>query len=335
MGNRMPAEWERHGATWLAWPYGDESFAERIPAVEAAYLAIIRALSPRERVRLIVLASQKNEIEEKITDAGVPLSAIDIIEADYADVWTRDWGPTFVETGGRLAFVKWTYNAYGNKFPSLLKDDRVIERLTMLADLDKIDAGLVMEGGAVEVNGAGIVLTTEETLLNPNRNPGLSKSQTEAKVAALIGASKFIWLKRGLVNDHTDGHIDEIARFADEHTILYAWEDSGENHGIMEENLAILRGARGTDGNPFALIPLPLPKMFHDDGTRAPASYCNFYIANGVVLVPEFDDANDEPAKKILRDAFPGREIIGIRSKDLICGGGGIHCVTQQEPRVA
>ena len=189
-----------------------------------------------------------------------------------------------------------------------------------------------MEGGAIESNGAGIILTTEETLLHKNRNPEMSKVETGEKLQSLLGAEKIIWLKRGLLNDHTDGHIDEIARFISRDTILYAWAEKGPNHERMVENLEILTSATDAEENPFTLIPLPLPSMKYAYDEIAPVSYCNFYVANNVVLVPQFNHANDSVALEILGKAFPGRDIIGIDSTDLIYGGGGIHCITQQEP---
>ncbi len=331
---RVPAEWEPHSATWLAWPYGNESFADRIPSIEYIYLRIISVLCRNERIRLIVRPQQRKEVQEKIVSAQIDLSQIDLLEADYADVWARDWGPTFVSENGKIAFVKWIYNAYGNKFPELVKDNAVVDQLPLLRDIERLDSNIVMEGGAIEVNGTGTVLTTEETLLNKNRNAELTREQIEQKIHSCIGTKKMIWLKRGLLNDHTDGHIDEIARFVSADTIIYAWADTGVNHDIMSENLEILKNATDSLHSPFKLIPLPLPSMQYGNGESAPVSYCNFYIGNGVVLVPQFDHPNDSQAREILADTFPGREIIGIDSTDLIYGGGGIHCITQQEPVV-
>jgi agmatine deiminase len=337
----MPAEWEPHEATWLAWPYGDESFAGRIPAVENAYLSMIKALAPGELIRLVVRPEQAPSIVEKLEGASIPLARVNFVEADYVDVWTRDWGPTFVRNGGALAFVKWAYNAYGMKFPDILKDGDVPDKISILKKFERIEAGMIMEGGAIETNGAGVILTTEETLLNPNRNPGMSKNDTEKKLKELLGAETVVWLPHGLVNDHTDGHIDEVARFVSSDTILYAWEDEGENHARLAENLTALKAALPSS----TLIPLPLPKMiyredqlfeisdttYHPD-ERAPASYCNFYIGNGAVLAPQFGHPNDGEALAVLKKSFPSRTIVPIDTTDLIYGGGGVHCITQQEP---
>ncbi len=323
----FPPEWAPHAATWLAWPYDTVSFPDRIPQVEREYVRIIGALAESETVRLIVRPFQKKEIMEKLAAGSVAMLNVEFYEADYADVWTRDWGPTFVSIDKKPGFVKWTYNAYGNRFPELLKDDTVIDQIPAFEKFARVDAGLVMEGGAIETNGQGVILTTEECLLKINRNAGMAREHLAERLRELIGAQKIVWLKRGLLNDHTDGHVDEIARFVAPDTILYAWADSGENHEIMRENLEILK--KETD---YELIPLPLPSVTYSWGEPAPASYCNFYIANKLVLVPQFGDPNDGKAKDILSSVFPNRTILGIDSTDLVYGGGGIHCVTQQEP---
>lgn len=337
---RMPGEWERHKATWLAWPYGEQSFEGCIPQVEQTYTRIIAALSPHETVRIILRGEQKEEVASKLSSAGIDLKTIDFLEADYTDVWARDWGPSFAEVDRKKGFIKWTYNAYGNKFEELLKDNTVVDQVPYLRDFVRVDAGLVLEGGAIEPNGVGVVLTSEETLLNLSRNPGMSRGQIEAAVGPLIGASRWVWLKRGLINDHTDGHIDEIARFTSLDTIVYAWEEKGgPNHEILADNLATLQKAVDQGGKPFRLVPLPIPSMTFSDGEPAPTSYCNFYIANNVVLVPQFNHPNDAQAMDILRSVFPDRHPIGVDSTYLLFGGGspdqgggGIHCITQQEP---
>lgn len=332
MNIHFPPEWSPHTATWLAWPYDTTSFPDRVPAVEREYVRIIGVLAESETVKLIVRPHQKREIIEKLAEGKVEMLNVEFYEADYADVWTRDWGPSFVTQNKKPAFVKWTYNAYGERFPELLKDDTVVDQIPAFEKFARTDAGFVMEGGAIEGNGAGTILTTEECLLNINRNAGMSREDIGGKFDQLLGTKKIIWLKKGLLNDHTDGHVDEIARFVAHDTILYAWTEEGANHEIMRENLEILKSATDANGRTFNLIPLPLPRFSYDWGEEAPASYCNFYIANKVVLVPQFGDKNDEQAKEILRIAYPNRTIIGIDSTDLIYGGGGMHCITQQEP---
>lgn len=325
----MPAEWQPHEATWLAWPYGDQSFAGRIPAAEAAFMFMIKALAGGERVKLIVRSEQKKEVEQKLKG----IQNVDFFETEYIDVWARDWGPTFLTNG---VYVKWNYDGYGGKFPGIIADGLVPDRVLAGGTYKRVEAGIAMEGGAIETNGAGAIIATEETLIRGNRNPGMSKSEYEKKFKELLGAERVVWLPHGLMNDHTDGHVDEVARFVSADTVLYAWEEKGENHERMSANLEVLKRAG------FKLIPLTLPQMFYDNtespnydaGARAPASYCNFYVGNNVVLVPTFNDPADADAQKILKQAFPDHEIVPIPATDLIYGGGGVHCVTQQEPRV-
>lgn len=332
MSVHFPPEWSPHKATWLAWPYDTVSFPDRVPAVEREYVRIIGILAQNELVKLIVRPFQKKEITEKLAAGKVALRNVELYEADYADVWIRDWGPSFIAVDGKSGFVKWTYNAYGNRFPELLKDDTVVDQIPPFRKFARVDAGFVMEGGAIEGNGESVLLTTEECLLNINRNSGMSREHLEKRMRELVGAQKIIWLKRGLLNDHTDGHVDEIARFVSRDTILYAWTERGDNRKIMAENLEILREARDEAGKPFTLMPLSLPSVRYRWGEEAPASYCNFYIANKVVLVPQFGDKHDSEAKDILRKTFSTRTIFGVDSTDLLYGGGGLHCITQQEP---
>ncbi len=255
---------------------------------------------------------------------------------EYADVWIRDYGPTFVrnQVTSSKEWIKWIYNAYGEKFPMLTMDNAVFRYLEKSIHANMIDVTLVMEGGSFEVNGKGTLITTEQCLLNPNRNPSLSKKEIEEYLKIYVGAEKIIWLKDGIVNDHTDGHIDDIAKFINSHTIVCGYEDD-----LNEQNFSILRNAYETliqetdqDGNLFTVIKLPMPHFNYDDGTRAPASYANFYIGNGVVIVPTFNDINDRKALEIITGLFPDRTVIGIDCIDLIYGGGAIHCITQQEP---
>lgn len=333
----MPAEWEKHSAVWLAWPHDPVTFPGRVERVEAAYVQIIKHLRASEDVELLVTGGQmQNRAEKLLNAAEVDLKKVAFHQTDYADVWIRDYGPTFVHQPQtkELAWIKWRYNAYGNKFPDLLKDNEVFFSLRRDIDKRMLEAGLVMEGGAIETNGAGIILTTEECLLNSNRNPEFSKAETEAALRKHLGANKIIWLKKGLVNDHTDGHIDELARFVSQNAIVCASEDDSQdpNYDILRENLHALAKATNTDGRPFEIIRLPMPHIFYEDGSKAPASYANFYIGNKVVLVPAFGDPNDARALEILQNCFPTRQAVAIGCSDLIYGGGGLHCVTQQQP---
>jgi len=256
---------------------------------------------------------------------------------DYADVWFRDYGPTFVVNKGdrQLGMVAWEFNAWGNKYPGLVRDNRIPSCLNNRLGLPLFHPGIVLEGGSIDVNGKGTVLTTEQCLLNPNRNPGLPKGEEESYLGEFLGASTVIWLAGGIAGDDTDGHVDDVARFVDPSTVVYAVEeDEGdENYRILRENERILGEARDQDGNPLTIIPLPMPGRM-GEGARFPASYLNFFIGNHVVLVHVFSDPNDEKALGILRGVFPGREVTGIDCRALVQGMGAIHCITQQQPRV-
>ncbi len=344
---RMPAEWESHSAIWLAWPHDTITFGSlneqdkkldegRLVRVESKYMEMIKAIYETEKVKLLVLNQKmKDKVEKLLQNAGIDTAKIVFIITEYADVWIRDYGPTFVKNvAGEIAGVKWKYFSYGGKFPTLIKDNEVFLNLSHGVDWDMFQADIFMEGGAIEVNGKGVVLTTEECLLNSNRNPELNKEQTETHLKENLGASKVIWLKKGLENDHTDGHIDDIAKFVDANTILCAFEDDklNPNFASLNENYQILQNNTDQDGQPFNLVKLPMPHMNYTDGMQAPVSYANFYIGNKTVLVPVYQDPNDEKALEIIKSHFPDRKIVGIDCRDIIYGGGAIHCITQQEP---
>jgi agmatine deiminase len=331
----MPAEWEPHEAVWLAWPYDEITFPDRVESAEDTFVDMIKTLEESERVELLVLDEEmKESAREKLAARGVGKDAVIFRLTDYADVWLRDTGPIFVRNGGRKVITKWIFNSWGGKFEELLKDGEIPAKIAAWKNLPLVKAGLVVEGGAVDVNGAGVCLTTEQCLLNENRNPGMTKGDVEKFLDEYLGVEKTIWLVEGLLNDHTDGHIDEIARFVSRHTIVCAFEDDegDENHATLRANYEILSAATGLDGEPFEIIKLPMPHVRYDDGEKAPVSYTNFYIGNKVVLAPVFNDENDERALEILGECFPGRKLVPIDCSDIIYGGGSIHCMTQQEP---
>lgn len=337
----MPAEWEPHCAVWLAWPYDGTTFPKGIEGAEKTFCRIIKSLEGSEKVNLIVLDNQmQNRAENLLKDFGADLANVAFHRVEFADVWIRDYGPFFLVNRGQkdLAWVKWGYNAYGKAedpyFTDLLRDNEVFNILN--PDGKKFIAKMVLEGGSIEVNGAGALLTTEQTLLNTNRNPDLNKKQIEGYLNDYLGSSKIIWLKKGLINDHTDGHIDDIAKFVGPNKILCAYEENieDENFKILDDNYQILKNSTDQNGRPFELMKLPMPHMRYDDGQKAPVSYVNFYIGNKAVLVPTFDDPNDEKAVKIIQSCFPDRKIIAINCKEIIYGGGSIHCMTQQQPEI-
>ena len=328
---RFPAEWEPHSAVWLAWSYDKITFGTlnqkdnkmdegRLARVEKEFMKIIDALKESEQVNLIV--------RDKAEHSDI-LKNVRMFETDYADVWTRDYIPTFAKSAnGKLVAVKWNYNAYGEKFAGLIKDNHVWGKINTELNINTVEPKIVLESGAIETNGNGVLLTTLQCLIK--RNPHLSKEDYEKVFAKFLGITKVIWLKGGLVNDHTDGHIDDIAKFVAPNKILCAYEDNteDENYEILKNNFETLEREN------FELIKLPMPHMNYDDGKKAPASYANFYIGNSVVLVPTYNDPNDEKALKIIQSCFPNRKVIGINCKDLIYGGGAIHCMTQQQPAI-
>lgn len=332
----MPAEWEPHEAVWLAWPYDEITFPDRVESAEDTFVDMIKALEGSERVELLVLDEEmKESAREKLAAGGVKKDAVIFRLTDYADVWLRDTGPIFVRDGsGGKVITKWIFNSWGGKFEELLKDGEIPAKIAEWKNLPLVKAGLVVEGGAVDVNGAGLCLTTEQCLLNENRNPGMTKGDVEKFLGEYLGVKKTIWLGEGLLNDHTDGHIDEVARFVSRDTIVCAFEDDedDENYATLRANYEILSAATGLDGKPFDIIKLPMPHVRYDDGEKAPVSYTNFYIGNKVVLVPVFNDENDESALEILKECFRGRRLVPVDCSDIIYGGGAIHCMTQQEP---
>jgi agmatine deiminase len=343
LGFIMPAEWEQHSAVWLAWPYDDTTFPDRVPIAQNIFVEMIFHLHASEQVNLVVLDEKMQEqAKDMLLKKQVDLSKVSFFIAPFADVWTRDYGPTFLTSTQthELAWVKWTYNGYGKGddpyFEPVLKDNDVFLKLRKTIDKRMFEPEVVMEGGAIEVNGKGILLTTEQCLLNPNRNPNLNRQATEKYLIDNLGVSKIIWLKEGLVNDHTDGHIDEIARFVTENKIVCAYEDNekDENYNILKTNYETLKKITDNDGKPFEVIKLPMPHIEYEDGTKAPVSYCNFYIGNTIVLAATFNDPNDAKALEIIQSFFPERKVVDIDCTDLIYGGGAIHCMTQQQPAI-
>jgi agmatine deiminase len=333
----MPAEWERHESVWLAWPHDNQTFPE-LQDVESIYCEIIKAFSNKEKVNLLVCDDEmKAYAVARLMEEGVDPDLIRIRIMEYADVWFRDYGPTFVVNRRErsVAMVNWRFNAWGEKYPELMMDDSIPFTVNTYLDIPVFSPGIVMEGGSIDVNGKGTILTTEQCLLNPNRNPGLSREDIEWYLNEYLGVSHIIWLKSGIAGDDTDGHVDDIARFVDDRTVICVLEEdpSDENYAVLQENYRILKESCDQDGNPFRVIPVPMPGRVGDD-QRFPASYMNFYIGNGLVLVPVFGHANDHIALMVLEDLFPGREVVGIDCTAMVAGMGAIHCISQQQPSV-
>ncbi|HEY6122010.1 MAG TPA: agmatine deiminase family protein [Pyrinomonadaceae bacterium] len=339
LGYRMPAEWHRHAATWLTWPKDPETWPARVPQVEKIFLRMIEALIPHEIVNLLV---DDNETADAIIERRA-LSAPNNLrfhQVKTVDAWIRDYGPNFLLGAEGLGYNDWIFNAWGNKYEELKRDDAVTNLLRPLLSARRFEPGIVMEGGSIEVNGDGCVLTTEQCLLNPNRNPNLTRSEIEQYLKNYLGVTKVLWLGEGIVGDDTDGHIDDIARFVASDVILCALEDdpTDPNYKLLQDNLARLKRMTNAHNRPFEIITIPMPGVVAGTATenrkleRLPASYANFYIANNVVLVPVFGHTNDDAALEILMRLFPQRTVVPINCEPLVWGMGTIHCVTQQQP---
>ncbi|MDM7913179.1 MAG: agmatine deiminase family protein [Methanotrichaceae archaeon] len=335
LGYHMPAEWEKHDAIWLSWPYDLDSFPE-IDQVEQTYISIIKAIHEGELVNLLVKDEPMlNKVVELLREADINLKQVRFHVLNYADVWFRDYGPTFVvnREAGKLAMVNWIFNAWGEKYVELMVDTRIPCLINDDLKLECFQPGIVLEGGSIDVNGCGTVLTTEQCLLNKNRNPGLEKEDIETYLREYLGVSKIIWLKQGIAGDDTDGHIDDIARFVDPTTVLCAYEDNpdDENYLALKENYELLSSSTDQDGQKLKVIKLPMPGEVGEE-RRLPASYANFYIGNEAVLVPVFGHKNDKEALRIIQEAFPNRKVVGINCREMVSGLGTIHCVSQQQP---
>jgi len=335
LGFSMPAEWGRHDSTWLAWPKNALTFPpEIVSRVETAYVQMVEALARGERVDILV---DDQRTQDRV---GSMLSArnVSFHKIKSADVWIRDYGPIFVKKGGRRAAVaatKWEFNSWGRKYDDLLTDDATGLEVARSTGLRVFETGVVLEGGSIDVNGRGTLLTTEQCLLNKNRNPQLGKAQLERLLHEYLGTVSVLWLEEGVAGDDTDGHVDDIARFVDEDTVVcMAEQDEGDvNHAALKRNRAILSRHKDDQGRRLEVIPIAMPRKVEADGLRLPASYANFYIGNSAVLVPVFGDARrDSAALETLSDLFHGRKMVPVDCRELVYGFGGIHCVTQQQP---
>jgi agmatine deiminase len=301
-----------------------------------ALRAMIEALIESEQV-CINVCNDSHEAEVQSVLRGLPVEGITFYRVPTNEPWCRDHGPIFLtrDLEPRLAVVDWDYNAWGNKYPPFDLDDVVPTRLAQILNVPAFYPRMILEGGAIDVNGAGALLTTESCLLNPNRNPNLRREEIEQRLRDFLGVREILWLGDGIAGDDTDGHVDDLARFVSERTIVTVVEDDrhDENYAPLQENLARLREMK-ICGRSIDIVTLPMPKRIVREGLRLPASYANFYIANSCVLVPIFADPADELALSILRECFPGRRVVGINCRELIWGLGTFHCLTQQQPAV-
>ncbi|HVC98238.1 MAG TPA: agmatine deiminase family protein [Pirellulales bacterium] len=333
LGYRMPAEWEPHAATWLAWPHNRESWPEAFEPIPGVWAELVRTLAAVEEVH--VLAGGAEVMSEAHRLVG-HLPRVKLHDIATNDAWTRDHGPTFLvgRPGLPPALVHWGYNAWGGKYPPFDHDQQVPRLVAESLGYQRYEPGIVLEGGAIDTNGQGSLLTTEQCLLNPNRNPDLSRADIERYLADYLAARRVIWLGEGIAGDDTDGHIDELARFVAARVVVAAVEEdpADANYAALQDNLRRLRSATDAEGRSLEVVPVLMPRpLFHGD-QRLPASYMNFYVANGLVVAPQYGDPADGLVLDTLGRLFPTRRIAGQRAVDLAWGLGAFHCITQQQP---
>lgn len=330
---RWPAEWEPHAATWVAWPHNEETWPGKFEPVPRAFADMVRAIAQFEPVHILAgaepLAAQANDLLNNVSNIVIHNIATD-------DAWVRDYGPTFVldKRGEQLQAIDWRYNAWGGKYPPWENDAAAAEDIARVTGANHISSEFFIEGGAIEGNGAGELLTTKSCLLNPNRTPR-PVDQIEAELRSRLGAKRIHWLSGGsIAGDDTDGHIDQVARFVNETTILVAAESDAndENYGVLRQLAGELLALRDAAETPFEIIPLPMPNPIYFQDQRLPASYANFCFVNGGIIVPQFHDAADELVMKVFGELAPDRQIVGVDCRDLVLGLGGPHCLTQQQP---
>lgn len=338
LGYRIPAEWEPHQATWLSWPHNENSWPGKFETVEPVYAQMVAALARSETVHINVAdAAMERRVHGYLARAGAS-GDIRVHHFPTNDAWCRDHGAIFVvkDADGQreVAATDWHYNAWGDKYPPYDLDNQIPRKMAETLGVRRFEGGMILEGGSIEPNGAGLLLTTTSCLLNPNRNPMLNQAQIETRLKEMLGVEKVLWLGDGIEGDDTDGHIDDLTRFVSVDTVVTAVEeDSGDvNYTALQENLQLLSTMANQHGKPLKVVPLPMPPAVIYEDRRLPASYANFYIGNKVVLLPTFQHPRDDEARKILQRLFPSREVVGISCVDLIWGLGAFHCLTQQIP---
>ena len=336
-GFRMPAEWEPQEAIWLSWPHKHASWPRHFRPIPYKFAEIVTHISRRQQVRINIAQPLQKRALQLITKAGADLSRVTFYDHPTDDAWCRDHGPIFVKNDrtGEVALTDWKYNAWGGKYPPYERDNQIPPSIGAALGLRRFEKDMVLEGGSIDVNGAGLLLTTEACLLNKNRNPDLTKAQIEQALRDYLGVEHILWLGDGIVGDDTDGHIDDLSRFFRADGILTVVESNkrDKNHGILQENLERLHSLRTPAGKKFKIVELPMPKASYCDGQRLPASYANFLVINGAVLMPAFrQPKRDAEAAEILADCFPGREIVPVDCLELVWGLGTLHCISQQQP---
>ena len=335
-GCRWPAEWEPHRATWLAWPHNRDTWPGRFDRIAEPFSQFVRTLATFEPVEILVNDDVASRAKSMVGD----LDDVTLHPIPTNDAWIRDYGPMFLEgpDGAGSTIVDWDFNSWGGKYPPWDKDNRVTREIVMHLAARSFQPGIVLEGGAIDGNGVGLLMTTESCLLDRNRNAEIGRPEMELILRKYCCASKVLWLTGGsMAGDDTNGHVDQLARFVSCDQVVVAVEDdpSDDNYEPLQTNLANLEAATCQLGQSLELIELPMPRPIVVNGQRLPASYCNFYIANGCVIVPQFDDAGDSVALATLKPLFPSRQVIGLPARELILGLGAFHCLSQQQPRAA
>ena len=336
LGYRMPAEWEPHAGTWLTWPRREGiSFPDLYDRIPPILAAMVRALAEDEGVFINVWdATMEAEVRSVLTQHDALNDRVEFHHHPAYEPWCRDHGPVFVVNATQRAVLNWGYNAWGEKYPPYDLDNAVPEHIASVRGLPCFTPDMILEGGSIEVNGQGTLITTESCLLNPNRNPALDRAAIEQRLSDYLGVRKVLWLGEGITGDDTDGHVDDLTRFVDAQTVVTAVEPDSQhpNHPPLQVNLQRLQAMCTQDGNSLRVIELPMPEPVLDQGERLPASYANFYIGNRTVLMPAFGQSRDADAQAILQQCFPSRRVLPLDSTNLIRGLGSFHCLTQQEP---
>ncbi len=340
LGYFFPPEWALHEATWLSWPHKEESWPGKIDRIYPIYSQFVKLLTESEKVRININDESKKAFAiDHLTKAGANLSRVEFFLHPTNDAWCRDHGPAFLinaNAENKKVIIDWNYNAWGNKYPPYDLDDVIPTLIGNHFNLPVFHPGIVMEGGSVEFNGEGTILTSKACLLNGNRNPHLTQQQIEQYLFDFYGMEQVLWVNEGIVGDDTDGHIDDTVRFINEDTVLSIVETdvNDDNYKLLQDNLKELRKMRLLNGKQLNIIELPMPEAVFYDGMRLPASYANFYISNKHVIVPTYRSKKDDVALDIIAACFPGREVVGLDSTDIIWGLGSFHCLSQQEPAI-
>jgi agmatine deiminase len=339
LGYHFPAEFATHDATWLSWPHKEGSWPGKIESIFPVYARFIKYVAEGEKVNINVAdEAMKKKATQYFQAVGADMKNVQFFIHPTNDAWCRDHGPAFVvnKREKKKMIVDWGYNAWGGKYPPFDLDDNIPTLIANHYKLPVVYPGIVMEGGAVDFNGKGTVLTTTSCLLNENRNPHLNQKQIEEYLYNYYGVENILWLGDGIIGDDTDGHIDDLTRFVNANTVVTVVENDNndENYEPLQENLKILKKLRLEDGKPMNIVELPMPSALVYEDMRLPASYANFYISNKYVIVPTFRDKNDEKALTTLEEVFKDRKVVGLDSWDIIWGLGSFHCLSQQEPSV-